>query len=892
MFATTAWLNQYRSVAPAWNGLPSLVASTTPPKPLTVFAVTLPASTGVTSVTVTFFRTWDDGATSQEIVGSASVYYVGSSDPLPSYQAVAGDIGYSVFARLQADVASLPILTTPLSAEIEDDVVVITPPTLDTSKITVLQRDWNGTTSVGRSSFTIASDMPAFTAGWDLMVARQSTSTPQPSFAKTIAELSGVAQTTRPLTWNPQNGQTAGATDYFFMWWKQTGSPTLYPVQYVPEGETEPEPFSFQVVMKDTSPPPGDSGDFGAADLTLASATQTALIDAINARIAANNAATYTIDLPPGNYALPNLANKKPIGRIVLRSQGLNYGAVFTGANLNGASNFYFQFVKFDRTALPDRNANCVEMSNSGASGGNGFEYCWFQFAAAVADTGVAWLATANYGINLGYTAPASTGLRVYMCSFEGCAQHHIYLGTSSNNYVAENVFADSQADDIECGLQTNTTILNNWGSRRHFLGFGGGQWTHPDFIQLTASVPCDNVTIEGNVMMKAAWTRNTATPMQGIFGGPIAMTNALLKDNIILTNSMNGIVFDTAGNTFSGNRTDSNSCIKLVDDFTFPDVKQCFLKLMGTASYSNNYMCVTAGNLTHGASGLAEGQTLYAIMNTNDYTASLTYYTNPRMGATFYGLRPVAGQPTHWAYQGVRKGAWRRFRAVLENGAWPQIGRAATAFRTWYDPNDERSSWGSPWTAAGAAANTVAIPAHRAPNGAAKSIIVGVALRTGSTTPPTLPSGQGWTDGGTFTSTTASGRWFWKYATTSSEAFGTATNADRVVCFTARLLNAPADPIGGSGSSSTPNTNTTATWSAVASWESANSKALSVMLSLADTSVSDRSDPEFFGGVGTGAGRVRWCVSNGRVSSWLAFVGATGANSETLSFALEVRST
>lgn len=924
MFATTAWLNQYRQTPPSWNTVPTLSASTTPPKAGTVFTAGIPSTTGVTIITTTFYRTWDDGDTLEEIVGTTSLYTVGSGDPDPSYQAVAGDVGYSIMARMTANIATLPVIDTDLSAEVEEDVSGTVVPTLDTSKIVVEQRDWNDTTAIGRSSFTIVSDMPAFDAGWELLVARQSTATPQPSLAKTLLELTGSSQDTRPLTWNPNNGQPANAIDYFFMWWRQTGDPTLYPVEYIPDGATDPVPFSYQVLIQNTSttPPPTstDVDDFPTANQTLSAGTNAALMAAINARIASGSTATWIIDCPPGNYGFINIDGKVLPGKTYLRGQGLGaYTFKCTGGSGIGAQNITFQFLFTDRTGLPMAGdfSNCWSFGTT-ATQNVAFEYCDFYAGPSVLQTSANepdsrnWNRGYHYGvenmISLQQPSGGVSRFRVYMSSIRGACQRGIYLGGTVDSEFSDIVFVDIGGDDIQSGHQTSRCVFKNlWFSRYKFpkaviTSTGRLDWTHTDSVQFDSPTPADSNQHIGNVLMMGDWASRqggfvrTAIPMQGPFGRPACMTNGFWDSNIILTNTPNGILYKNDAGGLFGNATRQNTLCLLADNFTHQSHSSCIISLPGTVAYADNYMNRSDSGEVHGTGGTGPGQTMYVnTTQTAKGAANALYYGSPTMGATFYEFRPVSGRPTHWQYPqtatAVRKGAWERFRDIIENGAWPQVGSARTYFQSMFDWKDQLSRWGSKWVVAGAAANTVSIPTHRAPSGTAKSIIIGVALRTGSTTAPSMPSGQGWTDGGTFTSTTASGRWYWKYATTASESFGTATNADRVVCFVARLLAAPVDPIGGNGSAATASSNTTATWAASSTWESSNSKAISVMLSLANTSVSDRTDAEFSGGVGTGAGRVRWCVSNGRTAGWAGFTAATGANSETLSFSLEVKS-
>ena len=65
-----------------------------------------------------------------------------------------------------------------------------------------------------------------------------------------------------------------------------------------------------------------------------------------------------------------------------------------------------------------------------------------------------------------------------------------------------------------------------------------------------------------------------------------------------------------------------------------------------------------------------------------------------PTWPSSFYDLRPVTGKVTHWAYSGgTPVGAHQRFYDVIVGGAYPKIGPAATAWKTWYDPKNQITS-------------------------------------------------------------------------------------------------------------------------------------------------------------------------------------------------------
>ena len=83
----------------------------------------------------------------------------------------------------------------------------------------------------------------------------------------------------------------------------------------------------------------------------------------------------------------------------------------------------------------------------------------------------------------------------------------------------------------------------------------------------------------------------------------------------------------------------------------------------------------------------------LNIVMKNGNYDASLEYYVSARMTSSFYDCRPVAGKPTHWAYEGQKQGAWARFQDVIEKGLYPRIGPAATGWKASYDPRNQITS-------------------------------------------------------------------------------------------------------------------------------------------------------------------------------------------------------
>lgn len=103
--------------------------------------------------------------------------------------------------------------------------------------------------------------------------------------------------------------------------------------------------------------------------------------------------------------------------------------------------------------------------------------------------------------------------------------------------------------------------------------------------------------------------------------------------------------------------------------------------------------------------------------------------------------------------------------------------------------------------TGARSTSNTISsMPTHLAPGVDTVDLLIGYGIRGSSTTPPDMPSGQGWNDptDSTGASTNSSIRVFWKFCDSDTEAFGTATNATRCAVQLWRYTGTPpTNPIG-----------------------------------------------------------------------------------------------
>ena len=432
---------------------------------------------------------------------------------------------------------------------------------------------------------------------------------------------------------------------------------------------------------------PKDPSENPAANQTLAAGTQAALKSALDARVASGSAAEWIIDLPAGDYGNINLDDYKLPGKTILRSQ--NYpstGAKFRRIQMRRAKNIQFQFINLDRggQGYTDRAIDVGGVDHCG------FSYCDLNFDTTHTrdEWGNGWVKKTGWGIWMyrdDDTRTSPSNFTLHMNLLHGMADCAVYTANSDLCTFSENVFVDICGDDIQLGHTTNSLFLNNWGTRRKYPTWNPKTgWKHTDFIQTNSKTnDTPGNTYIGNVLMKGIWEGITGIPSQGLFGNGSMLSGHLFENNIILTNTPNAIMY--VGQTeMYNNRLRNNTTLRLVDDFSFSSLKEAKVQCGGAIELSHNVQCGLSGSGTMGADGLN------IVMKSDNYDASLVYYTSPRMGASFYDLQPVAGKPTHWSYEGDKLGAWARFQDVIVNGKYPKVGPAAAGWKASYDPQNQ----------------------------------------------------------------------------------------------------------------------------------------------------------------------------------------------------------
>jgi hypothetical protein len=277
-----------------------------------------------------------------------------------------------------------------------------------------------------------------------------------------------------------------------------------------------------------------------------------------------------------------------------------------------------------------------------------------------------------------------------------------MYGNQMSDGNVTDNMNYHIGCDDMMFSQCFRMNIKRNWGSRVKYPKWSGDvspndPIDHADFIQMSnLSYASFDLVIEGNIIMRGVWPGVGANnTQQGIFGDGANSTQIrmILRDNIILNNHFHGISFagaaGGASSSNSGVEVYNNSAIHMTGDATASgaDRMSSIITSYGVSAGANNYMSKLSNQGTY-----ISLDSLYAIMSANNYTAGLVYYTNISPTSNgFYDLRPVTGQPTHWAYTGgTKKGAWQRFYDVIVGKVVPNVGRAAYYWQLMYDPNGD----------------------------------------------------------------------------------------------------------------------------------------------------------------------------------------------------------
>lgn len=503
------------------------------------------------------------------------------------------------------------------------------------------------------------------------------------------------------------NGTLAvGSTCYTLLFWRR-----------IEDGAWAPA--SREVVLQvagldtTTTPPTGSDGYAALPAANVVSAASWSAVDAlIAARIASGVAGTYYIDLPNGNYGAPVVNRQAGSNQtIIIRSQNKNVGgthiggAKFTGLTFGASRGIYLEFVDFDRAGLGWTHL-VVDMRTSMRCG-----ISYSRFRVTVPPSGGYTYDSyggvqgvgARYTVDATGTGPQSytdttPGVTLFGNAFVGLSVRHIYTGGSFNAVIEQNVFSHSKEDNIHVSWGGNQVIRDNWHARDIYSDYNPNKpsdpWNHCDWLQADGGgtgAPLSNFLISGNVgMLRDYNSRVQANPVQGMFSSSQGNQNWVMEQNIVVTNTSNGLQIGGPAANNSGHVIRRNTLLRCID---YPDVVASGSGVRGTfVSAAPGVVaaeCVqnVVTKRTSEPAGFGSGG-LAILGGYNSWAAIDRYYTSARRTSTFYELRPVTGQPTHWAYSaGPAVGAAEKFRRTLvDKVGFPKVGPAWALWKQDYD--------------------------------------------------------------------------------------------------------------------------------------------------------------------------------------------------------------
>lgn len=325
------------------------------------------------------------------------------------------------------------------------------------------------------------------------------------------------------------------------------------------------------------------------------------------------------IVLNKGNYGALTIANKNFSGYVTLKAS-TPLGAVLTKLDVKNSRFIRFDGIKvanptngWNGGAVVNINGTSIQLTNAQIHGsipatkGNPAEYA-------------GW-----YGVQL-------TGADLTLSnSFIHNVSEGLYVNAVNNLNIINNRFNEISSDDMKFGGVSNARIENNTGATIRYPKSGA----HPDFIQFQNNAT--NVVIRGNTLLAP---QAGGYVIQGIFMTPYVLSkttykNITIEQNVIVTNTVNGIVVSSDSGLGSGLIIRNNTILSDVDTTKWGRaVVQ--IKGMANVTVTNN---ITDGYLG-GTNVLAQWKTPSAA---NHYSK---LYRNIMAGSGLTGrdMAPVPG--------------------------------------------------------------------------------------------------------------------------------------------------------------------------------------------------------------------------------------------------------
>lgn len=688
---------------PELTSTPTITGGTAPTQGT---AITLNIATASANTEKILVRVWRDTSTRQS-ASEALEYEVGSGDPAPTYTPTAGDVGFAL-VQSQTPVSADGVLGVPVFSAPTGVVTSVSggtdPAQIASNKITFAGTPEveggivvSGGVSVQRADTTLQTGVSQ-PAGWELCLLRTVASGvtaasghPELQNMLPIATLMPTYDGSAAVLWRSGGGAADGVTQRLYAYWRHQATGRLIDAVALVSGDT---PLSFVSDTPDEGggvviPPPVTN--FPPANQTVSSAT--ALLAAIDARIASGSSATWIIDLTSGNYGYMSFSGKLLPGETIIRSQNLAYGARFTGASGTNLRNIHFQFIDFNRQGL----GYTTNLSEFYSAQNLKFSYNRITAPEINRDSlGIGYVERARYGIRIGHTTQLgrSTDILIHENLFSGPMGEPLYLDGVDRGVVSNNVAENVCGDFMMFGWNANIDVINNWGARLHYPSYdpnarqGAGDFYHSDMCQVWAPGGSQRIRYIGNVFIAGKHPTLGGITRQGILVQG-QTSDFLFRNNLVVTNCYQGIWVEHSNQ--GGHRFENNTLLRIID---LPSSQGSVYYKLDAGTNPPTWLANVQQHINSwpGVFNIKGGGT--------DFTASRSYYTNPvaevssGVRSSFYDMRPVTGAITHWAYSGGTPiGCHQRFYDVIVGGQYPKIGAAGAAWKTWYDPRNQITS-------------------------------------------------------------------------------------------------------------------------------------------------------------------------------------------------------
>ncbi|MEM9969923.1 MAG: right-handed parallel beta-helix repeat-containing protein, partial [Pseudomonadota bacterium] len=348
------------------------------------------------------------------------------------------------------------------------------------------------------------------------------------------------------------------------------------------------------------------------------------------------------IVLSPGQYGSLNLKNVEFDDFVTITSADPDNEARFTGIQVSGS-----EYIRFDDIH--------VDSPSNGSSGG-GFVYIrdessHIQIINSEINGSVDNVFEGGFGVRVKDASDI-----VFSNNYIHDVNHGVSFFSVDDLVVSENYFDRVMSDSMKFGGVSGALIENNWGAQF----FDATPDAHVDFIQFQASAT--DTIIRGNVLLGQEYDGGKV--YQGIFmsGGGV-YKNVLVENNIIHTNTVNGILMNAAPGS-DDVVIQNNTVISDVEDSKWDKATIRIVEFDGTMTVRNN---VADDFWLGGASDLKQsGNVQVQFLDPSKANHYDNYFANATKSGTvtLEDLVPVAGSGIEF---GSGVGAEQRLAELLD---------------------------------------------------------------------------------------------------------------------------------------------------------------------------------------------------------------------------------